>query len=119
MMIEFILIIFMTVILFSLFSYIDTTAEEFFPQNLLKEYSPDVKIGIYPKYPIVNKDVQVIANVTDKYGKVKNPILKYFLANTSTTVEMKLYSGNFTIGTFVGVIPANVQKENAIIKYQL
>src|ERR671925_113997 len=73
----------------------------------VEKYSPSVTIGTIPKRPTNDSDVQIIANVTDRFGMIdiKNATIYYSIngsKNSSQHNHMNLTWGTPSNGTFIG-----------------
>jgi len=90
-----------------------------FPVFASEKYSPTVQ-ATYPSARIQpNTNVTISANVTDKFGTIRNATLSYSVDYGLNWVDlpMNLTWGDRSNGTYSGVIPS--QPENSTTKYRL
>ena len=75
-----------------------------------KRYFPDVKTLYYPSFPQPSSNVYIYSNVFDKYGKIQNATLFYFVNQTSKhNIKMKLIDGDYSNGKYLGIIPKQTE----------
>lgn len=88
-----------------------------------KLYSPEViNVIRYPKYPTVNSEIRIYANIVDKYGQIENSTLSFSFdeINYSNQIPMKLVNGTPSNGTYLGIIkPSSKNSENSTLHYKI
>jgi hypothetical protein len=86
---------------------------------MAEKYSPEVDVKIFPKLPSPQTSIEVNAAIFDKFGKILDATLFYSVDNGTSWnyTDMNLVWGDFSNGTFLGIIPP--QKEFTPIQYKI
>jgi hypothetical protein len=84
-----------------------------------EQYRPRVDVKRSIESPTSQSEVEIIAKVIDKYGRIENASLYYSINDGIiwNRTDMDLINGNPSNGTFSAIIPR--QKENTTVSYKL
>ena len=90
----------------------------------LQKYSPEVEYGHIPLKPTAESGTQIYAKFIDKYGEILNATLSYSIdehsvdrQSLSNHTRMELIDGDYSNGTFLGIIPSQQEKYYGGVPY--